>query len=331
MHLVTDAVASDLLSARAAIDAVAQGLAEEAKGTAAVPVRTTIDAPGSADWLRTMPAILSERGYMGVKVMYSLDGVGVSYVILLVSLDQPGRPVALVDANVVTMIRTAATAAVATDALVSGPVDTLSIVGTGSQALALVESLCEVRDFGEVRVFSRTSENRQRFVAEARSRYGIRVAECGSLTEALTGADVVGSAIRAGSRPIFDAAALTDVTHLNALSSVRPSARELGVDVWRKPSYVVVDHPEDALESGDIQAVLDDRTINYAEVPSLSDVVGGRASVPRDGITRTVFKSVGSGIQDVSVAALVYEAAAKRGSLLEVGGFPAVRGPGSNR
>jgi ornithine cyclodeaminase/alanine dehydrogenase-like protein (mu-crystallin family) len=326
MHLVTDAAVAELLTAEGAIAALRSALAEEAAGTAAVPVRTTMDSPTSDDWLRTMPCVLGERGYMGTKLMYSMAGVGVSYLILLVNLHDRSRPVALVDANTVTKMRTAATAAVATDLLVSGPVDTLAVVGTGEQALSLLDSLCTVRDFRQIRVFSRREDNRARFVAEAAARWGVKVVAGETLEGTLDGADVIGSAIRAGSRPIFRADMFEDATvHLNALSSVRPGARELDADLWAEPSFVVVDHPGDALESGDVQAVMDAGSVDYAQVPALSDLVTGRAVAP-PGTRRTVFKSVGSGLQDVSVAAHVYETALRQGAFQEIDEFPAIRG-----
>ncbi|MCW2665325.1 MAG: ornithine cyclodeaminase [Frankiales bacterium] len=324
MQVVTDAVARSVLTEQLAIDAVRSALEEEWAGTAVVPARTTVENPASRDWFRSMPGVLGGAGYMGTKLMYSLSGQGVSYVIVLVPLEggARGRTV-LLDANWITLMRTAATAAVATDLLAPADVDKMAVIGTGSQARAVLDALCTVRDPRRIEVYSRTPGNREAFAEAARARWGDRVTAGASLEAALRGAQLVGSAIRAGDTPIlfpglFDGAG---PVHVNALSSVRPDARELDATLWSAADMVVVDHLEDVLTSGDARAALQAKTITVEEIVPLSALRARSRGEAR----LTLYKSVGSALQDVSVAAAVYELAHAGGHVLTGPDLPQMR------
>jgi ornithine cyclodeaminase len=93
---------------------------------------------------------------------------------------QTGQPVALVAANYLTALRTAAAAALGTDALARRQVETLSVIGAGSQALPHIEAQALVQPFKRLIVASRDSERAasvaeaaRRFIGDARGRFPI--------------------------------------------------------------------------------------------------------------------------------------------------------------
>ena len=85
---------------------------------------------------------------------------------------ETGEPVAVMDGRLITEMRTAAVSAVATRALSRPDSRVLAILGSGVQARSHVEALRLVRDFAEVRVWSRTAAHAERFAAETECRGG---------------------------------------------------------------------------------------------------------------------------------------------------------------
>jgi alanine dehydrogenase len=325
MQVVRDAVARELLTMDATISALRTALQEEQVGSAVVPARTTIENPLGGSWIRTMPGITGAAGYMGAKLMYSHESAGVAYVVLLVSVDpQEAGQTVLLDANWITTIRTAAAAAIATDALCSSNVGKLALIGTGTQARALLDALCAVRRPALVSVYSRSAQNRKRFVKEARLRLGLQVMAADTIETALADADLVGSSIRAGGTPILLPSMITKPdAHINALSSVRPEAREVDVELWRSADLVVVDHAQDVRSSGDGIAA-DEAGLPLVEMVELHALDDFRCAAHAK---LTLYKSVGSALQDLSVAAYVYERARELGRTEEVREFPTARLP----
>ena len=79
---------------------------------------------------------------------------------------ETGEPLAVMDGRLITEMRTAATSAIAVDLLASPQAKVLAILGSGVQARSHLRALRGIREFSEVRVWSRTAENAKRFAAE---------------------------------------------------------------------------------------------------------------------------------------------------------------------
>jgi ornithine cyclodeaminase/alanine dehydrogenase-like protein (mu-crystallin family) len=169
----------------------------------------------------------------------------------------------------------------------------LALLGSGVQAAAHLEALSRVRQFSDVRVWSRTPEHAIRFAREHR-------ATATDAEAAVRGADVIVTATNARD-PILKGAWIKPGALVNAVGSPRPSWRELDDEVMA--NVLVVDSREAVLkESGDV--ILSKATV-YAEV---GEILGNLKPAPPAGTT-TVFRSVGIAIEDVAAARLVYLAA----------------------
>nr|WP_255210614.1 hypothetical protein [Methylogaea oryzae] len=154
-----------------------------------------------------------------------------------------------------------------------------------------------MRDFEDVRVWSRTPAHAQAFAADI----GARAV---SAEEAVRGADVVVTATCA-TEPVLKGEWLKPGCHVNAVGAPRPDWRELDDTVME--SVLFVDSRTGALaESGDV--ILSGAPV-YAEI---GEALAGK--VPsRQGET-TVFKSLGMAVEDVAAASLVYRLACARKS-----------------
>ena len=289
------------------IRAMESALTAFSSGHVVQPLRSWLTVEEGSRYLGVMPAATSDA--MGVKLvsLYPRNaGTPVPTVMAMVLLMRPdtGEPIALMDGNVLTAMRTAAVSAAVTNHLASPDSRVLALLGSGVQAKAHLEALSHVRKFDEVRVWSRTRVNAERFAAQ----HGAKATDPES---AVRGADVVVTATPA-TEPILKGAWLKPGAHVNAIGAPMPAWREL--DDEAMTNVVVVDSREAVLrESGDV--ILSNARI-YAEV---GEIFAG--SKPSPASKTTVFKSVGLAVEDVATAKLVFDALSrKHDSALRPGG-----------
>ncbi|HZU08122.1 MAG TPA: ornithine cyclodeaminase family protein [Chloroflexota bacterium] len=313
-----------LLSPEEIMAAVRAGLEEQGRGLVQVPPRLTLDSAAGHGWLRLMPAILNGSGYMGYKAMHSTPGVGVRYLVLLYDLRE-GTLLAILDADWLTVQRTAATAAVAVDLLARPEAETVGLLGSSEQARALLRAVARVRRLRRGRVFSPTPAHRERFAAELGAELGLALEPVADPETAVRDAALVLSAIRAGREPVLRAEWLAPGCHVTAISAVRPEARELDDGVWRRSAVVVVDDRAHAFESGDGRSALASGSLRAEAAAELWEVACGRRPGRGDPQQVTLFKSVGTALQDLCVAAALYQRALERGLGQELGEFPHLR------
>lgn len=267
------------------VDAIAALRAGLAEGAPAQPVRTSTTWTGGE--LLVMPA---EAGAVaGVKLVTVGHGpVRVQGVYVLFDAATL-TPLVVADAVALTLIRTAALSALATDLLAPPAASRLAVIGTGPQAREHVAAIRAVRPISSVTVVGRTPAKAAEFAASV----GARVAADAS------GADVV-CCCTTSATPVVDATGLAYRAHVNAIGAHLPDHREVAADVVAS-SFVVVDDAEAARhEAGDlIMAVAEGAADKSVFDVDLAALVRGEAT-PSGG--RTLFKSVGFGLADLLVA-----------------------------
>jgi ornithine cyclodeaminase len=163
-----------------------------------------------------------------------------------------------------------------------------------------------------LRVWSRTPEHAEALALEA---HGVA---CEAIEEALDGADVV-CTCTASREPIVRREWLAPGTHVNAVGSSVPSARELDADVVAEAS-LFVDRRESTLnESGDYLRAVEERGIGPDHIlAELGELLSGTHPGRRDDGEVTVFKSLGIAVEDLAAAVLCVERARERGVGTEV-------------
>lgn len=313
-----------VLAPREIVEVVRSGFEEQAEGAVQVPPRTTIDSTSGHGWLRVMPAILNRSGVMGFKAMHSTPGVGVGYYVALYDLPT-GELLAQIDADWLTAQRTAATAAVAIDVMARGRINCVGVIGSSDQARATLSAAAQVRALSTVKVFSPTPTNRNAFAETMSERLGLDVVPVDRTEDAVIGCDLVLSVYRAGSKPVLCADWIGPGTHVNAASAVRPEARELEDEVWRKCSSVAVDDREHAFQSGDGRSVVKSGTFIPEMAAELWEVVSGKRKPRSTEDCITLFKSVGTALQDLALAKAIYDRVKPRGVGKDIGAFPSMR------
>jgi len=294
MHLDEESVRT-VLRWENLIPAMESALAAFSCGRVLQPVRHMLTIEEGKRYLGIMPAVAKDA--MGLKLVsfYPVNaGTGVPTHMAMVLLFRPdtGEPLAVMDGRLITEMRTAAVSAAATKRLASPESRVLALLGSGVQAKAHLQALARVRDFEDVRVWSRTPQHAKLFA----EMHNVRAMDAES---AVHEADVVVTATSAR-EPILKGAWLKPGAHVNAVGSPRPTWRELDDEVMA--NVLVVDSREAVLkESGDV--ILSASPI-YAEIGEI--FAGTKPSPVSD---TTVFKSVGIAAEDIAAARLVYEAA----------------------
>src|SRR3954469_25554165 len=235
-----------LLSWGDLIPTMESALAAFSQGRVIQPVRNMITIEEGRRYLGVMPAVA--EGAMGLKLVSFYPGnsgtdVPTHLATIILFRPDTGQPLAVLDGRLITEMRTAAVSAAVTKHLSSPESRVLALLGSGVQAEAHLEALSEVRQFDEVRVWSRTPEHARTFAV----RHNARAVEAEA---AVRGADIVVTATNSLD-PILRGKWLKPGAHVNAVGSPRPTWRELDDDAMR--CTLVVDSREAVLkESGDV-------------------------------------------------------------------------------
>jgi ornithine cyclodeaminase/alanine dehydrogenase-like protein (mu-crystallin family) len=303
LHITEDQVLRNLPMSKA-IDLVEEAFRQLADGSALNHPRRRLILPGGSI-LHYMAAATPR--YFGIKVYSTNPKTGAHFEFLLYRAAD-GEPLARIEANRLGQIRTGAASAVATNILARRDAEVLGIIGSGFQAETQLSALAQVRNFNEVRVWSRDERRRSEFALNVAASTGLKLRAADSAQEALREADVVVTATNSKA-PVVDSAWIAPGTHINAMGSNWDNRRELPADlVFDRADLVTIDSVEDGkIESGDLLLAVSERPGTPFPAVDLGEILTGRRPGRTSPDQITVFKSNGLAVQDVAVAGWLYE------------------------
>jgi len=285
----------ELLRLEDLIPALEQALVSFSAGLVRQPLRTIIPIEEHQAFLGVMPAVYGD--VMGAKLVCVYPGNaarGLHTHLAMIHLfrSDTGEPLAAIDGRLITELRTAAVSALATKTLAPASTSVLAVLGSGVQARAHICALRLIRQFEDIRIWSRTPAHAERLAEEVG---GKAVA----LEAAVRDADVV-ITVTNSPEPIVRGEWLKAGAYVNAVGAVGPTRRELDAEVMRS-GPVIVESREAALrESGEI--VISQVPV-YAE---LGEILAGKKAAPTG--RNIIFKSTGIAVEDLAAAKLVYDA-----------------------
>ena len=300
-----------------AIEAMEAAFHEEGAGGAILPARTNIKA--GKGWLRVGPVVLEKSGWMGFKAMNLAAGQGVRYQVHLYSIAD-GALAAIMDAQFLTTLRTGATSAVATRRLARSGATTVALLGSGAEAKAQLEAMQAAGYVRSAKVFSPTAANRKALADDFRSRHGMDIRDVASAEEAVEGCTMVLAAVKSN-ETVFWGRWLKPGMHVNSVGTARRDQREIDPETFKRASRIIVDTREGVFgEAGDAVAAQD--VVSAEDTDELSALVAGKAKGREDDNEITLFKSVGTGIQDIALASAIFKNAKACGIGTDIGAFP---------
>lgn len=309
------------------MDVMADALKTLTRGDAILPLRPIMWLPEKFGVLGMMPSYLGDIRALGLKVITVFPhnhGTKFDSHIGAVMLFEAGHGqlLSIMDASQITAIRTAAVSGVATRLLAREDAHNLAILGSGVQARSHLAAMLRARDIRRIRVWSRDPEHAQKFAKRESRRHGVTVEPAWTVQEAVSGVDIICTAT-AAPEPILKGEWVESGTHINAVGSSVPFARELDTEAVVK-SRMFVDRRESTLnEAGDFLfpkgegAITDAHILGELGELLLDQVEGRRAN---DEVT--LFKSLGLAIEDLAAAHQVYKKAIEQGvgTSVELGG-----------
>jgi len=263
--------------------------------------RLNLGLPGG--WMRVLAASLPALGVFGYKEFHYSPGGVLRYAIHLYSTED-GRPLGIVDASMITTLRTSASAVAAATAYFGDAAEPLSVgvVGSGAEAQAGLRALAAALPVKVAHVTSRSEVNRSGFAERMSAELGIPVLPVPDAAAAARDADVV--YLGTGSSAVVARAEdLAGVPLVLSIGSTMPDQRELPGEVLAGAAVLVVDTPDVLEESGDAIAAAA-VGLDRSRVRLLGDFIadpGSRAP------GTTLYKSIGSPEQDLVLARAIVD------------------------
>jgi len=302
---ITDAMIDAVLGPADARQALLEALASFGAGRGAMQERVRTEAGGVK--ISTMGAVLPDQGFAGAKVYTTIKGQ-FDFVILLFSAES-GRPLASLEANAITRLRTAASSVIAARHLARPDARRLAVFGAGVQGRAHALQFAQAFPLQEIRLVDPYAAPDTAAQVEAACGVRVRMADAAA---AVDNADIVVTASRS-TTPLFDGASLAPGTFVAAIGSSLPTTRELDDTALRRAARIVLDWaPQTLREAGDLMQA-GPGCLAPEKLADLADVVAGRKPGRADPGEITIYKAVGVGLQDVALAGLAYRRIAAAG------------------
>jgi ornithine cyclodeaminase/alanine dehydrogenase-like protein (mu-crystallin family) len=292
-----------ILTMEMALEAVEQGLRKMALDEAQNVPRARVQTDHAM--LHTMSAAAKSLGVMGAKV-YATSRKGQAHFLVPLFDGKTGALLCLMQADYLGQMRTGAASGVATKYMARLDAAEVGLYGSGRQARAQVQAVCQVRRVRRVHVYSPNEERRRCFAAEVSELCQTEVVPVPRPEMAAEHVDIVITATNSR-EPVLSGHWIAQGTHLNAIGSNFLGKSELDVATVRRCNPIVVDSKDQArLEAGDFQQALEEGLLHWADVRELGQVIVGRIPGRKHAQDVTLFKSLGIALEDVAVAARVY-------------------------
>jgi ornithine cyclodeaminase len=212
----------------------------------------------------------------------------------------------MLDAPALTARRTAAASALAANYLARPDCQRLLMVGTGALASHLIEAHAAVRPIVNVLVWGRDAAKAAK-LAYRMTRRSLKVAATTDLANSVRGAHIICCAT-ASQAPLIQGHWLPLGVHLDLVGGFRPDMREADDDCIRR-ARIFVDTRDGALtEAGDIVQPMQSGLLREDDIAGdLFDLARGSRAGRRYHDQITLFKSVGSALEDLAAAQLALD------------------------
>ncbi|CAM5774707.1 ornithine cyclodeaminase [Labrys miyagiensis] len=260
----------------------------------------TGNAPGPGAFLGTkLVNVFPANGARGLPAVLG------TYVLMS---GETGAPLAAIDGTRLTHWRTAAASALAASYLARDDATTLAMVGAGALAPFLIRAHASQRPIREVTIWNHRAERAGHVAAEL-SREGVQVRYEPDLEKAVRGADIV-SCATLSNLPLVRGDWLRPGTHLDLVGAFNLQMREADDEALRR-AEIFIDTPSALTEGGDIAVAIQAGLIGPDDVgATLADLAHGRHKGRGAAEAVTLFKSIGSALEDLAAAILVWKKAA---------------------
>ena len=314
--IVSRELCTQLLSVEDCIPAMTETLTAAARGQVTMLQRSMIPHDSGCK-LAIMPATMVPRQVTGAKVIIFPGPAarGTSQGIVPLFDTETGALKAIVDAELITVVRTAATSGAATAILAKQDAASAAILGTGKQGRAHAKAMAAVRPIKTVYLWDQFPAAVEAAIAELTPALpGVQLVACDTARQAVADADIVCTTTSGRGGVVLEGSWLKPGAHINAVGACSAAHREVDTETVRR-SKVYFDWKEASLRDGGDLAI----PVKAGEIGEdhfmgdLGLVTTGQLEGRTNDQEITFFESVGLSVQDVAAANRIYETAKEKG------------------
>lgn len=307
MIVLTHEDVAALLPMPEAIEVVADVMKGVSARTAELPLRSAVPV-GGANKMGVMPGAIADPACFGVKLVSLFPdnparGLSSHRGAIVLFEAETGGAVAMMDASLLTAVRTAAASAVATRALAREDAESLAIIGYGEQAEHHLAAMLAVRPIKRVAVAGRSAEKAAAFAAQAAAEYPeVDFSSGTDLHTAVASADIV-CTVTASPTPIVQGDWVKPGAHVNIVGSSIPTMREVDDRMVERGAIWVDYTPSTLAQAGEIVDMIAEGTFRDSDLKGeigslLAGDIAGRSGADQI----TVYRSLGVAAQDLAAA-----------------------------
>ncbi len=315
-RVLTQSDVRSVVEMKDAVVSIEAAFAAHGRGVTQMPVKVYLDLPQFDGDFRAMPAYWGDSA--GVKWVNSHprnpERHGLPSVLGMYILSDPTTavPLAVMDASLLTAIRTGAAAGVASKYLARPDAKSAGFVGCGVQSRTLLQALRVVYDDLEVVGCDANPESAAMFADEVGGRVG-------DAAEA-AGCDIVCTATPSYT-PVVQADWVRPGSHVNAMGADAHGKQEVE-GALMSCAKIVLDDWEQACGSGEVNVPLHEGTLTRDGIyAALGEIVVGEKAGRESDDEITLFDSTGLAVQDLALARLIYDRAQERDVGIDVAFF----------
>jgi len=269
-----------------------------------------------------MPVYLPGCEQIGLKTVTVFQenprkGLPVIHALLLIMDGRDGRPLAVMDGEYLTALRTGAASGLATDLLARKQARSVAVLGAGVQGRTQLEAVCAVRPIEKAYAIDVDSGKAEAFAREMSDNLSIPVAAA-EKEKALPDCDVLCTATPAN-QPVFSDQLLKSGVHINAVGSYKPEMREIPEETVARARVIVDCRAACLAEAGDLIQPIEAGLIDEDHVSTeIGEIAAGTRRGRMSEEQVTLFKSVGNAVQDLAAASRALTRAEQLGLGVEI-------------
>ncbi|WP_439573642.1 ornithine cyclodeaminase family protein [Phreatobacter sp.] len=306
------------IAATLSYPALVEALADAFRADFTVPLRHHHPIPQAGGepeaMLLLMPAWTppGEGSYVGTKIVSVYPGNGTRslpaiYGSYLLSNGQTGAPLAILDGTTLTVWRTACASALASRFLSRKDASHMVMVGAGALAPHLIQAHAAVRPIRQAAIWNRSRDKAHALVEGLQGLVpNVRLTVTTDLQAAVEEADIV-SCATISAKPLIHGGWLKDGAHLDLVGGYTPAMREADDAAVTRASLFIDTRTGALKEAGDIVDPIRRGVVTEAAVKAdLFELCRGRHAGRTSEQEVTLFKSVGTALEDLAAAMLVW-------------------------
>lgn len=322
--LLTSRDLETLINEDDAIAAMKEAFKAHGENKTQMPSKVYLDLPLLHGDFRAMPAYIENLEICGLKWVNShpenivkKDFPAVMATLVL-NDPQTGFPLAIMDATLITKLRTGAAGALASSFLARLDSRILALVGCGIQAEAQLSAHLKVFKLSEIRVWGHKRELAESF-KKRMEKFFTPIQINDEIETCVQGSDII-STTTPSRKPLILREWIHEGVHINAIGADAKGKQELDPKIL-KEAYLVVDEMEQSVHGGEVNVPFSDGILRGEDIDAtMGQIVSGKKPGRRNSSEITVFDSTGLAIQDLALGYRAYQKAIqqRQGKLIQL-------------